>query len=115
MPRRAKIIIKIIIIALFMLTASFTKSEASNTEKSITFTDKKLYSLIKEQLQKSHQESIISYNDDEKNIIADITNIKLLIISTDENKITDLSGIEEFKFLEHLSITNNYNSDKRIT
>lgn len=115
MPKKLRIAVKIIIIAWFMLIASFTNSKASNIEKSITFADKELYSLIKEQLQKYKKESIISYNDNENSIVADITKINSLIISTGGNKITDLSGIEEFSFLESLSITNNYTSDGRIT
>ena len=114
MPKKVRIIVKIIIIALFTLMASFTNSKASDTEKSITFADKELYSLIKEQLQKYNRDSINSYKDDENIIIVDITKIDYLNIGTSGNKITDLSGIEEFTFLESLSITNNYTSDERF-
>lgn len=114
MLKKFKIIVRIIIIALFMLIASFTTSKASNTEKSITFTDKELYFLIKENLQRNNRESLISYNDNENSIVADITKIKSLFIRAGGNKITDLSGIEGFSFLETLSITNNYTSDERI-
>lgn len=114
MPKKVRIIVKIICIALFILIASFTKSKASDTEKSITFADKELYNSTKEYIQKYRQDSFIGCNDDENTIIADITKLTSLLIHS-ENGITDLSGIEGFTFVTTLSISNNYNDSGERT
>lgn len=77
MLKKVKIIM---IIILFMLTLNVTNSEASNTEKSIVFADKEFYFLVKENLQKNKRETIISYNDNENSIVADITKIDSLFL-----------------------------------
>ena len=82
-----------------------------NLEIMIEFTDENLYNKLKLDL----QEKIITFNDEEKYIsmeLADINNITELDISNnentqEENKISSLTGLENFTALEKLIAQHN--------
>ena len=93
------------------------KAENPNTEKTIQFKDENLYKAIKETL----REKVISFSDKDFKVTAlksDVESIDILNLKKDDNaedtiKITDISGIENFKGLTKLYSSNNQISDIR--
>ena len=93
------------------------KAEDPNTEKTIQFKDENLYKAIKETL----KEKVISFSDKDFKVTAlksDVESIDILNLKQDDNaedtiKITDISGIENFKGLTKLYSSNNQISDIR--
>ena len=93
------------------------KAEDPNTEKTIQFKDENLYKAIKETL----REKVISFSDKDFKVTAlksDVESIDILNLKQDDNaedtiKITDISGIENFKGLTKLYSSNNQISDIR--
>ena len=93
------------------------KAEDPNTEKTIQFKDENLYKAIKETL----REKVISFSDKDFKVTAlksDVESIDILNLKKDDNaedtiKITDISGIENFKGLTKLYSSNNQISDIR--
>ncbi len=112
---KKKVIIPLMCLFMFALfTTIIGTSEvyAQEEQKQITFKDENMYNAIKQKV----EGKIVSYDDTKKEITMTKGNIDSItgLDLTEDNKIVDISGIENFTNLHDLRLSNNKISDINV-